>query len=189
MNPPYSTAATCDLRSGTQLGELLDAIRPTLLRQADGMIHLTLRRRMCSADLVQETFLTASTKIREFRGSTEAEFRSWLKELFYSRLSDGVRKHRLAKRRSQHRETEFRVGHLVDRLPPPDEICSRQDETSQLLDAVSRLPAEHQAVVRLRYIEDCTFEQISEQLQISLSKAWRRCDESIELLRHQLSRS
>lgn len=189
MNPPHSTASTGDLASDDQLGELLDAFRPTLLRQADGLIHVTLRRRMSPADLVQETFLTASTKIGEFRGSTKAEFRSWLIELFYSRLSDGVRKHRLAKRRSQQRETEYRVVHLIDRLPTPDEICSLKDETSLLIDAVSRLPAEHQEVVRLRYVEDFTFEQISDRLQISLSKAWRRCDESIELLRHHMFRS
>ena len=183
----YNLDAPLALAAGSGLGKLLESHRATLTRQADALIGPSLRKRMSSSDLVQETFMSASANISDFRGTTDAELLNWLNEVLRSRLVDGVRRHRLAESRRQAREVSYLPQRLADRKSTPAEEVAVRDEAAALLAALDRLPTTLQSVVRLRYIEELTFEQISERLDISVSTVWRQWAEAVEKLKYKLT--
>lgn len=172
--------------SSSKLGALLEHFRPQLLKQAKRSIGKLLGRRMSISDLVQETMVTASSQFQSFRGQSEHELAGWLQEMLRSRLVDGIRRHRLAERRRISREVPSTGSKLVDDNPTADQLVAAVDQANELLKALQELPADLQEIVRLRYLENRTFESIAGSLNIPLSTVWRRWMDALEKLKHRL---
>src|SRR4051812_46570849 len=83
-----------DARRGSpeSLGFALEACRPYLVRIASEELAPELRAKGDASDLVQETFLDATRDFRGFTGRTAAEWRAWLRQIFFNNL------HHLARR-------------------------------------------------------------------------------------------
>ena len=69
------------------LGQLLERYRNYLLALARVQIGRRLQRKVEEGDLVQETFLEAHRAFGRFRGTTEAEFAYWLRQILAARLA------------------------------------------------------------------------------------------------------
>ncbi len=80
----------------TQQNQWLERHRPYLTLLA--LAHLNPRQasKLDSSDIVQQTLLNAFARRDQFRGSTEAEFTAWLREILKHNLADALR--------DQHRE-------------------------------------------------------------------------------------
>ena len=174
--------------SSTALGAMLESFRPSLTELAEARLGVRVRRRMSSSDLVQDTMLTAGQQFEQFRGDSLTEFRRWLIELFQSRLVDGLRRHQLAEKRSQNHEDENPSLSGIQALEvSPAELAELKEEADHLLQAISFLPHEQQAIIRLRYMENHTFEEIAVQLGNSVPTVWRRFQEATETLHRLLN--
>jgi RNA polymerase sigma-70 factor (ECF subfamily) len=181
----YMSVAKQGSRSG--LGNLLEAFRPALIDMAEQKLGGRIRRRMSSSDLVQDTLLTAGNQFESFRGSSLPEFQQWLRELFHSRLIDGLRRHQIAEKRRQDSEDEYlSLSSLTSQNDTPSVLVSRQEEATRILEALENLSDEHQRVIQLRYIENLTFEAIAEHLNVSVATVWRRFHEAVESLQRRL---
>ncbi len=167
------------------LGDLLEKFRPMLLRMATAKIDSGLRRRLSESDIVQQTMLTASTSIAEFRGSTETEFRNWLLRIFESRLADGFRRHRLAEKRRTSNELTELPADISDSQDSPSELLQSKEDSQQLLDAILKLPELDREIVLLRYSAQKSFEAIAEQLGVPLTTVWRRWSQAVDHLKVQ----
>src|SRR5437867_4753384 len=77
--------------SGAALGQLLELYRRYLLLLARLQIGRRLQGKVDAADLVQETFLDAHRHFAQFRGTTEAEVTSWLRQILATNLANLVR--------------------------------------------------------------------------------------------------
>ena len=160
--------------SGSGLGVLLQAFHPLLMEMADQKLGNRLRRRMSSSDLVQETLLTAGKQFASFRGSDPDAFRRWMRELFHSRLVDGIRRHQIAEMRRQNLEDEATaLSGVEDSGPTPSVMAIRNEDARRLFQALQTLPEETQRILHMRYSEDRTFEQIAESMNLSISRVWR----------------
>lgn len=62
----------------------------------------------------------------------------------------------------------------------------QHETTKQLQLALEKLSPEYRDVIRLRMVEDLTFQQIADQLQIPLGTALTRMRRGLEKLRHEL---
>src|SRR5262249_9863487 len=72
-------------------GQLLELYRSYLTLLARLEIDRRLQGKCDPSDLVQETFLEAYRDFDQFRGSTEKEFLSWLRQVLLSNLANLVR--------------------------------------------------------------------------------------------------
>src|SRR5262245_48250334 len=83
-------------RSGSReaLGLLLDTCRRYLLLVADRELAQELKAKGGASDLVQETFLEAQRDFAGFQGSSEDEFRAWLRRLLLNNLANFARRYR-----------------------------------------------------------------------------------------------
>src|SRR5437667_3797346 len=79
--------------SGPDLGRLLELYRKYLTLLARLQIGRRLQGKVDAADLVQDTFLQAHRDFGQFRGTTEKELISWLRQILAHSLAMCLRRY------------------------------------------------------------------------------------------------
>lgn len=113
-------------------------------------------------DLTQLAFLAAQRKLEQLRGEDAA--RSWLFAI--------LRNCFLASRRQTHADVvgaDLRWDELPDEAPAPREI-----DGELLQQALNALPDQFRLVVLMYYFEDCSYQEISERLEIPVGTVMSR---------------
>ena len=155
------------------LGHLLGVFRIYLKLLALDQIDRRLRGKADPSDVVQDTLLYAHQAFPDFRGKTEGEFVSWLRQILSSKLVDLVRKYLHAQRRDVR--LERRLGEELDQTSlvvrglatpdsPPSVRASRHDRAILVADAIATLPPDYRDVVMWRHMQGLTFPEISERM-------------------------
>src|SRR5258708_16288079 len=88
-------------------GRLLELYRNYLTLLARLQIGRRLQGKVDPADLVQEAFLRAHRDFARFRGTTEAEWAGWLRQILAARLGDLLRHYCGTRRRDVRLEREL----------------------------------------------------------------------------------
>lgn len=182
----YTIIETARTGAGSQLGALLEYFQPQLKKFAEKSVGPSLSRRMSPSDLVQDTLLSATSQFQSFRGQSELELQSWLMELMKSRLTDGLRRHKFAARRTIDREVACTGSAIDDARPTPAQVVASRDDTNSLLDAIQMLSPEAQKIVRMRYLENQGFESIAQTMGMSLTAVWRQWASALESIKLRL---
>jgi RNA polymerase sigma-70 factor (ECF subfamily) len=176
-------------RSGDRAaqGELLERYRNYLLVLARSQIGRRLQGKVDAADAVQEVFLAAHRHFATFRGGTEGELLSWLREILGATLSNLVRHYYGTQRRDVRLERELTaeldqssqlLGQgLVARDSSPSQQASRREQAVLLADALGRLSADYREVLVLRHLEGLSFPEVASRMGRSVDgtkKLWTR---------------
>ena len=135
---------------GQALGRLLESYRAYLTLLAQVQIGRRLRGKVDAADVVQDAFLGAMRDFGQFRGSTEGEFRGWLRQILASLLANLVRHYVGTQRRDVRLERQLAVeleqsSQMLDRglvanQSSPSQQAMRHEQSMQLAEALGRLP-------------------------------------------------
>jgi RNA polymerase sigma-70 factor (ECF subfamily) len=152
----------------TVFEKLVDISYPSLYRIA---FSLT-RQESEACDLTQETFLIWARKGHQVRDDTKVK--SWL---FTTLHREYLQKHR-RRVRFPEVEVESAEGELPEIAPISTERLDRQN----VLEALGRLDANFQAALALFYLEDHTYPEIAEILQIPLGTVKSRISRGIAQL-------
>src|SRR5438132_3541638 len=173
--------------SASALGELLELYRNYLELLARMQIGRRLQGKVDAADLVQETFLAAHRDFAQFRGTTEAEFVTWLRQILGCNLIDLVRRYWGAQRRDPRLERQLvddleqssraMERALVAKHSSPSQEASRREQAVLLADALKSLPGDYAEVIILHYLQGMTFADVAARMGRSLDsikKLWVR---------------
>jgi RNA polymerase sigma-70 factor (ECF subfamily) len=173
--------------SGPALGQLLELYRRYLALLARLQIGRRLQGKVDAGDLVQETFLAAHRHFAQFRGTTEAELVSWLRQILASRLEKLLRHYCGTQRRDIRLEREpvdelARSSRALDRglvagHSSPSQQAVRREQAVLLADALGRLPEDYREVLILRHLQGLSFPEVARRLGRSLDsvdKLWTR---------------
>jgi RNA polymerase sigma-70 factor (ECF subfamily) len=152
----------------TVFEKLVDLYYPSLYRFA---FSLT-RHQSEACDLTQETFLIWARKGHQVRD--DSKVKSWL---FTTLHREFLQKHRRITR-----FPEIDVDDASAELPEVPPVSSERIDRDNLLDALGRLDPNFQAAVALFYLEDHTYPQIAEILQIPLGTVKSRISRGIAQL-------
>jgi RNA polymerase sigma-70 factor, ECF subfamily len=169
------------------LGRLLELYRRYLALLARVQIGKRLQGKVDASDLVQETFLAAHRNFARFRGQSEAELVSWLRQILAANLADVFRRYLGTQGRDVRLEREIEADFdcstmLLDRgLVAPDSSPShravRREQAVLLADALAQLPGDYREVLVLRHLEGLTFPEVARRMNRSLDsveKLWMR---------------
>jgi RNA polymerase sigma-70 factor (ECF subfamily) len=169
------------------LGALLELYRNYLALLARLQLGRRLRSKVDPGDLVQETFLEAYRDFAHFRGGSEGEFVSWLRQVLARNLANLLRRYFGTRRRDVRLEQELagamdassRVleGGLVAPSSTPSHQAARREQAVLLADALGRLPADYREVIILRHLEGLSFPELANRLGRSVNsveKLWAR---------------
>jgi RNA polymerase sigma-70 factor (ECF subfamily) len=170
---------------GAVLGRLLEAYRGYLRILAHVEIGKRLQGKVDASDVVQETFLDAHRQFPSFRGESEAQLVTWLREILAGTLANVVR--RFLGTQARDVRLEFHAGldqssqalgeMLVDPHSSPSQGAMRGERALLVTSALAQLPEDYQTVIVLRHLEGLPFAQVAERMGRSVDsveKLWLR---------------
>ncbi len=135
------------------------------------------RDREDAEDLVQEAFTEALRSFHRFERGTNC--RAWLIKIMYHTLSKRRRRESLLHLIS----AEEQIAETATFEPPTPQGITEEE----VLQALKRLPQQFQEVVILSDVEDMTYKEIAEALQIPTGTVMSRLHRGRRLLRAELS--
>jgi RNA polymerase sigma-70 factor (ECF subfamily) len=163
--------------SGEALGALLELYRAYLQGRAGALIGSNLRGVVNPSDLVQQTFLEAYQDFGRFGGSTEAQWRAWLRRILAHNLANVVEKHVRARKRDRRRQISLdrrcvAVANSVAGHDPgvagvqssPSVQAQRREASAILADRLAQLPEAYREVLVLRHYEGLSFEEMARHM-------------------------
>ena len=135
-------------------------------------------------DVVQDAFIQAIEIISRFDG--KSQFFTWLYRIAFNRAMSMYRKHKSEVSLEVARENAGDET-MADAQDQPEDRVLQSELVEEVHQALEQLSAEHRAVIVLREIEGCEYEQMAEILEISLgtvrSRLHRARSEMRRLLR------
>jgi len=155
--------------SADALGELLAAYRNYLRLVAVSCIDRQVQGKADASDLVQETLLKAHQSFPKFRGSTEQEWITWIRQILVNNLADLRRRFSLQARRV---ERERSLEAMADRSSQllgdlvqahgrsPSQSAQRRELGVILADALAGISPEDREVVVLRNLRELEWKEI-----------------------------
>ena len=126
------------------------------------LVRLT-RSQDDALELTQETFLSAYQALPRWR--PDARFTTWLFRIARNEAFDWLRRRKLVEFVALGDEQDLDVA---DPAPTPDSALETVQRLRELDRALARLPTEHREILLLREIEDMSYDEIAEVLDISL---------------------
>lgn len=130
-------------------------------------------------DLIQQTFLACVESRERIRG--DSSFRTYL----FAVATNLLRKHLRGVYRHGDR-IDFGVTSLHDLGPSPSVVLAGRQEQRLLLEALRRIPLEHQIILELYYWERLTSAEIARVLDVPHGTARTRIRRAKQLLEEQL---
>ena len=138
-----------------------------------------------AADVVQETFLRAYSRLPELRGPT---VRAWLFRVALNCSHDVQR--RAIRRPSQPLEdAEGNVLELPDPAIGPEASALARERLGAVRDALMTLPTDFRAAVVLRDVNDLSYEEMAEALRIPVGTVRSRLNRARTMLAARLRAS
>src|SRR5205085_504123 len=93
--------------SQEDLGKLLEYCRNYLLKAAGQDLSAELQAKLGESDVVQQTFVKATSAFPRFRGSSEAELLAWLRRILHCTRRNIERHYWRAEKRRLSREVSL----------------------------------------------------------------------------------
>jgi len=186
-----------ELVARAQAGEL-DAFEALLSRHEQRVYSLALRmlrHEQDAEDITQQTFLSASEHLADFRG--ESSFLTWLLRIATHAALKVIRKRRGLPTVSLEASTESQerfedVPHpeyIADWRNSPEQLAERNEVQRLLDEALSKLDEKHRFVFLLRDVEGLSIKETAEALGLSEANTKVRLLRARLQLREQLTRT
>lgn len=115
-------------------------------------------------DVVQDALVRAFLKLDSFQQNSQ--FFTWLYRIAFNVALSRFRKRR--HRVSIDQTRELTGLEPVDDSPPPDQPLLQRERVDLVQSALLQLTEQHRAILILRELNDCSYEQIAEILEISI---------------------
>ena len=135
-------------------------------------------------DVTQDAFLQAYLRLDTFRRSSK--FYTWLYRIAFN-VAVGMRRRHRSHRMAESLQMELH-DRLLDRENRPEENLISQENIKTVRDAVERLEHEFRSVVILRELEEFSYEEIAEILEIPIGTVRSRLHRARMLIREYLLR-
>ncbi|HXG08275.1 MAG TPA: sigma-70 family RNA polymerase sigma factor [Gemmataceae bacterium] len=169
------------------LGELLELYRNYLTVLARLQIGRQLQGKVDASDVVQDTFLKAHRDFARFRGETEGEWISWLRQVLTGCLIQLIRHYCGTQRRNVRLEralaqeldqtSQALDQGLVARQSSPSHQAVRRERAVLVADALGSLPDDYREVILLSHFEGMSFPEVARHMGRSLDSVknlWAR---------------
>ncbi len=149
------------------LAKLLEEFRPSLRAKARARLGANLRKRADESDIAQMTLLTAVDEFAAFRGETDAQLNAWLGAIQEQHIA-AVARHQNAAKRGPGQEFNSSDDSSVAKVDPIESGCrpSRRMQLQELRQQIDRalgdLPEAQQCVVRMRFLDEFSTQEIAE---------------------------
>ncbi|MBX2992492.1 MAG: sigma-70 family RNA polymerase sigma factor [Bacteroidetes bacterium] len=137
-------------------------------------------------ELVQDAFVRAYRSLEQFRG--DAKFSTWLYRIVYNLCMTRVTRRKARPEFLDYHQEETHQGLFADNDEAGvDEQIENEDFRKILLEEVSRLPEHYRAAVGLFYLQEMSYEEMTNVLQLPLGTVKTNLFRARNLLRERMS--
>ena len=173
------------------LGEIFARTRGYLLLVANQRLDDGLHAKFGASDVVQQTQMEAYESFHKFSGTSETEYRSWIKRIVINNVIDASRRYTDAQSRNCQREVPLESGgRPIDDLQlTASKIVSRRETDHELERAIRKLSPRQQQVIRLKHQFGYSYAEIAMQLQASESAVRTNWSRAVGHLKNSLANS
>ncbi|MFM7057831.1 MAG: sigma-70 family RNA polymerase sigma factor [Planctomycetota bacterium] len=177
--------------SMSAFGQLLEIYRPYLQMVAEAELSSEIRPKVSASDLVQDSFLEAQVDFPDFRGTTDAEFRGWLRQVLIHNLKNAARFWQETEKRNVWREERDLplAEQTAGSEKGPTVLAMQREESVRLQAGLLSLPEHFQQVIFLRGYERLPFEEIGLRMQRTADAARKLWVRAVEQLQQVLAES
>jgi RNA polymerase sigma-70 factor (ECF subfamily) len=177
---------------------LMDENRPRLRRMVALRMDRRLQGRVDPSDVIQESFIDAARRLKEYVDHPSIPFFVWLRRLTGQRLVEQHRRHLGAQARDASRDVSLFHGsfpeasaadlaaNLLGEFTSPSQAVIRVEQRMRLQDALDSLEPIDREILVLRHFEQLTNGEVSEVLNLDKSAASKRYVRAMERLRDVL---
>ncbi len=173
--PDFSSASDQDVVEQARAGS--EPAYRELIRRYErpvfSLIYRMVRDRELAEDLAQETFVKVLNALASYR--PEFKFSSWIFKIANNAAIDHLRRRQLetlsvdgAPHATTADQMESSSLELADRAESPLQELEARELGSLIEQAISRLRPEYRACIILRHVEDRSYEEIAEILDLPL---------------------
>ncbi len=113
-------------------------------------------------DITIQTFSKAFDKIDTY--NEDYEFKTWLITISKNIHIDLVRKRKSSIQKSSHK-TNDDFYNIIDESPSPEDKLITEQNLAKLFRDIKKLKPHYQEVINLRYFQELTYKEISEELK------------------------
>ncbi len=178
-----------------ELAKLFDGFRDRLKRIVSASIDQRLSRRIDASDILQETFVEASTRINEYLAKPNVSLFIWFRFLAKQRLAIMHRQNLSVQARDVRREIHFGATlsnsqsnamlamQLAARLTSVSATISKKELRQSVQLALDKLDDKSREILLLRHYEQLSNAESAEVLQISTTAASNRYIRALEKLK------
>lgn len=132
-------------------------------------IFKMVRERQQVEDLTQEAFIKAFSSLKNF--NDEYAFSTWLYKIATNNSIDFIRKRKLQMysidKPIESKDSDYRFELPDESYEADKELISGQ-KTKLLTEAIAKLPEKYKKVIRLRHVEERSYEEIAEILKLPI---------------------
>ncbi|WP_096550127.1 RNA polymerase sigma factor SigW [Ureibacillus thermosphaericus] len=140
-------------------------------------------------DIAQEAFVRAYINLHTF--DQNRKFSTWLYRIATNLCIDRIRK----KKPDYYLDAEVdgtdglnMYSHIATEEDLPEDVALQMEIQERIQYEISRLPEKYRTVIVLKYIEECSLQEISEILDLPLGTVKTRIHRGREALRKQLNK-
>jgi RNA polymerase sigma factor (sigma-70 family) len=156
--------------------------RKQLLDWLTRRMHPLLRRRLDAEDLLSDVANRCPQNVEELLQLSPQRFYCWLRKATYRRLTTQHRRHLDSHKRSVWRELQATTSNLEDQqfdcagnpAEPPERQVLSTERRDLLEAAMHRLPPLDCKILRLRYLESLSLEEVAPMLGLSTETCRKR---------------
>jgi RNA polymerase sigma-70 factor (ECF subfamily) len=159
------------------LGELWQAVAPTLLRQADKCLPDRLRSVCNPSDLVSDTYLRFHTKLKTFEGSACGQLEAWLQTILRNLILDRIRVYTAEQIGSQD---------LPGSGTSPSQGARRAEMQDKVRKCLAELSEDDRLALELVVISDLSHKEAAQLLGIKPDTFGKRFTRALPRLRQRL---
>lgn len=171
------------VRSGKHgaFDRLFERYRAYLHKVVEMRLDAKLSQRLDASDVVQETQMEATRRLKDYLEREPVPFHIWLRQIAHDQLLMARRRHVEAARRAVTREVPLPARssmELAQQLlaggSTPSQHIAKKEQAQRIRKALAELPELDREIVLMRNFEQLSYEEIGYVLQISPATAKMR---------------
>jgi RNA polymerase sigma-70 factor (ECF subfamily) len=196
-----TTELLADVRQGdsSAINRLLERHRQAVHRMVQLRLDHKIRRRVDVSDVVQDVFVEANRRLREYLQDPKMPFHLWLRHIAQDRIIDAHRRHRGSAKRSVDQERVLfapaggdrssidLAAQLCDAQLTPAAAATQREMARRVESAIASLDDQDAEVIMMRHYEQLSNQEVAVALSLSEPASSMRYLRAIRRLRQLLN--
>ena len=154
-----------------------NAVIELLWNKVYNYVHGKIRNEEEAEDIAIETFTKVFTKLKLY--NEDFDFTTWVISIAHNTMIDHIRK---SPKLNISLDDDTNFLEILEDQPSPEEYLILKQDNDKLITAIAQLREPYQRIIELRYLEDKTYKEIAEELNLSLANVKVRLLRAKQLL-------